>query len=655
MSPQPIKVLMIEDDPEEFLFVQETLSQDKIFPFDLEHVNRLKSGLKRLEQGGIDLVLLDLNLPDSLGLNTFLSVHTHAPQVAIVILTDSYKDEQLALTAIQKGAQDHLEKSEVRSKILSRTIQYAIERKKMERQLHQAYDDLEKRVQERTEELTQANNILEIEIKGRQLAQQTLSHKEKWFRTLIENSADILTLVDAQGVIIYSSPSTKRILGYPLHEYVGRKIFDFVHPEDLELITKYFRELCAKHGNFLSVECRYLKKDGSWCWMEGSGNNLLMEENIHSIVINVRDITLRKDAEEERSRLAAIVDSSNDSIIAKTLEGIIISWNRAAERLYGYKAAEVISQSISILVPPDRPLEIQEILNRLKQGEKIEELETVRVRKDGQHINVALTISPIKNGSGKIIGASSIARDITERRRAQRQIEEASRLKSEFTSTVSHELRTPLAISKEALSLILRGKVGDVAEKQKEILILANANLDRLAFLINDVLDFAKMEAGKLEVHKELIDIIPILQESYDGWKLKADSQKIDLRLTAPDKPIILLVDKIKFLQILANLLNNALKFTPEGGRINLRVEDMPAVVKFSVMDTGPGIAQEDIQKLFQKFQQLKRTPGPGYQGTGLGLNIAESLIKIHGGTIHVESELGKGSQFVFTLPKTQK
>lgn len=621
--------------------------------------------------------------------------------------------------------------------------------------------------------------VLAAILRERDQAASLLTSREKWFRSLIENSADVITLMGADGRILYSSTSTTKIIGYPLEEYVGKNMFDFIHPDDKEFINQRLAQVLEKPGNSASAECRYRRRDGTWMWLEGSGNNLLADDNIKAIVVNCRDITARKQAadellrsqerfrgiynsskdaigyvnlngefrdvnkafvdltgytkqeilsgmtfrqltserfyalmeqkmhevldsgipveyeneyvkkdgsripvlltafmvkdadgkpsgiaaivkdiserkksEEERFRLAAIVESSNDAIIGKTLDGTITSWNRAAERLYGYLAVEMIGRSIFILVPPDRSAEFSDIIRRIKNGEILQDYETIRMRKDGTYLNVSLSVSPIKDALGNVIGASIIARDNTARKQAEEHLQETARLKSEFTSTVSHELRTPLAISKEALSLLLRGKVGEVTGKQKEIMTIASSNIDRLCFLIDDILDFSKIEAGRMEIHKEPIDIIPAITESFNGWKLRADLKKITLRMKAPAGPLVIPVDKIRFVQILSNLLNNAVKFTPEDGTVDLTVEEKEDVIKFSIVDTGPGIAQEDLPKLFQKFQQLKRTHGPGAKGTGLGLNISKVLVELHGGQIAAESQLGHGSNFTFTIPK---
>ncbi len=243
---------------------------------------------------------------------------------------------------------------------------------------------------------------------------------------------------------------------------------------------------------------------------------------------------------------------------------------------------------------------------------------------------------------------------LNERHYAQEAVRRALAIKDEFTSTVSHELRTPLAIAKEGLSLLMRERVGKLSEKQREIAAICTSHLDRLGVLINDILDFSKTEAKKMELDKKIYDVSDIIKDCYRGYKLQAQKKEIDFVLFVPEHPILLSVDKLRFLQIISNLINNALKFTPRSGKVEIRVNDMPTLFEFSVKDSGPGIAQRDLGNLFQKFSQLKREYGPGAQGTGLGLSIAKSLVELHGGRIYVESDPGKGAKFVFTIPKTE-
>jgi len=233
-------------------------------------------------------------------------------------------------------------------------------------------------------------------------------------------------------------------------------------------------------------------------------------------------------------------------------------------------------------------------------------------------------------------------------------VAQAMAMKSEFISSVSHELRTPLAISREALSLILRGKIGEISEKQNDIVSMASKNLDRLGYLINDILDIAKIEAGRMDLFKEMIDVSKLVKECCDAWKLKTATKELNLECNIPASKLEIPVDKTRFMQVLSNLINNAVKFTPPKGKVTVSINERGEYVEFSVKDSGVGISEEDSKKLFQKFQQVNRTPGAGAKGTGLGLSIVKSLIELHGGEVGVESKINKGSRFFFTIPKQE-
>jgi PAS domain S-box-containing protein len=254
--------------------------------------------------------------------------------------------------------------------------------------------------------------------------EEELRRSEERFRSLVQHGSDILTVVDAEGTIRYVSPPVKRILGYEPEEMIGESVLDFVYPNDLEEAMGLFAEVSSGSGVQPLVEFRVPHKDGSWRYLEHIVNNLLDEPSVGGIVVNQRDVTERKRAQEARLRLSGIVESSDDAIIGKTLDGIITSWNSGAERIYGYSANEAVGQPISMLVPPDRPEEIPTILERIRRGEKVDHYETVRVAKGGRRLDISLTVSPIRGPAGDIVGASAIARDITERKRTEQQLRE---------------------------------------------------------------------------------------------------------------------------------------------------------------------------------------------------------------------------------------
>lgn len=225
-------------------------------------------------------------------------------------------------------------------------------------------------------------------------------------------------------------------------------------------------------------------------------------------------------------------------------------------------------------------------------------------------------------------------------------------LKSEFVSTVSHELRTPLAIIKEGLSLLLDEVPGKINENQRDILQTTESNISRLGRIIDDLLDISKIEAGKVELRRRKTDIILLVKDIYSKWLLESCKKNHDFKLFTPDGPIYIYIDPDKITQVLNNLISNAMKYTPEGGKIKVVVNDKGRSVEVSVADNGVGIAKENLPKVFGKFQQFDRKPGPGIKGTGLGLAISKQLVEMHKGRISVDSELNKGTTFTFELPK---
>ncbi len=233
-----------------------------------------------------------------------------------------------------------------------------------------------------------------------------------------------------------------------------------------------------------------------------------------------------------------------------------------------------------------------------------------------------------------------------------KELQKLDQLKSDFVSTVSHELRTPLAITTEGLSLVLDGVLGPLTEKQKKILTTGKRNIERLHTIINDLLDISKIEAGKIEIKSGFIDFRKILINHLESFQSVVNAKKITLQSSLPKAAVYLYIDEDKIIQVMNNLLNNAVKFTPEGGGIMVGMTVNRDEVLVSVKDTGVGINEEDMTRLFEKFQQFSRAPGPGIKGTGLGLAICKSLVELHGGQIWAESRVGKGTTFFFTIPK---
>jgi PAS domain S-box-containing protein len=353
----------------------------------------------------------------------------------------------------------------------------------------------------------------------------------------------------------------------------------------------------------------------------------------------------RNDAE---ARLAAIVASSDDAIISKDLTGRIMSWNAAAERMFGWTAAEAVGQSITILIPRERLNEEVEVLSRIRQGLSVDHFETVRHHKDGHSIDISLTVSPIRTADGEIIGASKIARDITEQRRQRAIAEEASRLKDEFLAVLSHELRTPLNTVLGYARMLRREDERMTGELRERALDALERNAGALSHLVNDVLDTSRIVTGKLRLELEPCVVDGIIRNAIDTIQPTADAKAVALEVTL-EPGLVVTADRDRLHQVLWNLLSNAVKFTPSGGRVSMRAERRSGGVAISVADTGIGISAADLPYVFQRFWQAQTGTSREFAGLGIGLALARHIVELHGGTISATSD-GPGHGTVFTV-----
>jgi PAS domain S-box-containing protein len=365
----------------------------------------------------------------------------------------------------------------------------------------------------------------------------------------------------------------------------------------------------------------------------------------------IRDYLVERERSiETQSLLAAIVASSDDAIISRTLEGKILTWNAGAERIFGYSAAEVMGRPITMLMPPERQIEEANLLERLRQGERIEHFETVRVAKDGRRLDISLTVSPIRDGNGNIIGTSKVARDITERKQAEAVLREADRRKDEFLAILAHELRNPLAPIRNSLHILrLNSRHDPAAERVGEIM---ERQVNHMVRLVDDLMEISRITRGKLELRKELIEVAAVVRSAVETSRPQIEAAGHQLAVALPPEPLTLEGDTVRLTQIVANLLNNAAKYTDAGGQIWLTVRREGDRVMISVRDTGTGIPPEMLPRVFELFTQVDRHAGRSQGGLGIGLTLVKRLAEMHGGNVVAHSEgTGRGSEFVVRLP----
>lgn len=491
-------------------------------------------------------------------------------------------------------------------------------------------------------------------------ADKALSKSEENLRTILDYTYDWEYWEGPRHELLFISPSCERVTGYSPSDFQSdpELLYRIIHPDDQHLMIDHQRHVT--HEDMGTLDFRIMRRDGEIRWIaHGCQSVIGPDGKFLGRRASNRDITERKAAEVDLLQFKAIIESSDDAIISKTLNGIIKSWNHGAEKLFGYTEAEAIGKPMKMLIPTDRLNEEPKILACIARGERVEHFETKRCNKDGRLIDISCTISPIKDKDGKVIGVSNIARDITERKNievalqeAKQTAENANRAKSEFLANMSHEIRTPMnaiiGLSDLALGLELPPKLHDYLTK-------IHSSSKALLSILNDILDFSKVEADRLELDCVEFSLEEVLDNVANLFSVRAEEKGLEILFQiGREVPPTLIGDPLRLSQVMNNLVGNAVKFT-EKGEVHIKVEQIATqqgqtTLRFAVCDSGIGMTAEQALKLFQPFTQADGSITRKYGGTGLGLTICKRLVEIMGGDIAVSSELGKGSTFSFML-----
>jgi len=624
MKDKPIKVLLIEDNPVDVLFIEGILEKAGGTSFNLEVADRLSTGLEILTkdmqenyesqskksairdpQSKIDIVLLDLGLPDSQGLDTFVNINSHAPEVPIIVLTSS-DDQALALEAVRKGAQDYLVKEAVDGHTLTLSMRYAIERK------HGALRESQARL-----------------------------------LSIIERNADGIVIVDRDGIVRFVNPAAEALFGQKAEKLLGQLFgFPVVAGETAEI------DIIRSAGEEVVAEMRVVET-------EWGGEKAYLS--------SLRDTTERKRMEE-----ALRESDMRYREIASNIPGFVFQLFRKKDDSITFPfVSDNSSTSIgfsaeAIMTDPSRFFSrvALEDLDRVNQSllESAQTMKTwtveFRVGEEGQMKWLRSSANPRSLPDGGILW-NGVAFDVTKEK-------EIDRMKSEFISVVSHELRTPLTSIKNAVDIILGEKAGTINESQRKFLSLANINIDRLGRIINDLLDLSELEAEKTEMRFQEVDLEDPLDTTISSLRPQAEGKSLIIKKGIEGGLPKIGGDKDKIKIILTHLISNAIKFTREGGSITVSArlahgpdEHPPEghrlnenFIEISVADTGIGIPPHELERIFDRFYQVEKSLTREVGGSGVGLSIVKDLVEKHRGKIWVESKLGKGSRFVFTLPQ---
>jgi signal transduction histidine kinase/DNA-binding NarL/FixJ family response regulator len=541
-SPETITVLLIEDNPGDARLIREILARARGAQFELKRAECLSEGLERLAAGGIDAVLLDLSLPDSSGLETFLKVHEQAPRVPITVLS-GFDDEVVAVRAVREGAQDYLVKGQVDRNLLVRALRYAIERKRSEEAL-QRHDAILQAVSDSAEQFLKTSDLeRHMEVVLKQLGQAT-----QVGRVYISENAwrDDGTLVTTRH-----------------HEWTAAGACP-------QISDPIFHEM-----SLLSIGLE------RWELALGRGQDIRG---------NVRDFPL-----EEQHLLAA------QNVRSTAVVPIFVG-----REWWGFVGLEDCSA----------------------------ERDWPDVEIDG------LT------AAAGILGAA------IQRKRSEEAERRLAEMKDDFIATVSHELRTPLFALQGFLELLRSGKVRDV-ETQQEFLTTAAQNATRLMGLVNDLLDISRLESGEEKLQVERVEVNELIAETLESLRSLADGKRIAIKATvnAPEVDLIVQADRAKLRQVLVNLVGNAIKFSEAEQPVTVTAETKDGYIRISVTDVGPGIASDEIPRLFGKFYRAEKPLTRATGGAGLGLYISRRIVEAHSGTMGVDSKLGRGSTFYFQIP----
>ncbi len=557
-------------------------------------------------------------------------------------------------------------------------------------------EHLEEEVAARTSELirvnanlTDANQALLSEITERKRTEDKLRESEEHFRLISENVADLIAVLDLKGRRLYNSPSYKSILGDPA-KLEGTVSFNEVHPDDREKIKTIFEET-IRTGIGQIAEYRFLLGNGSVRYIESQGSVIRDSEGKPAKVVVVsRDVTRRTRVEkmlrESESRFRLVVQATNDAVWDWDLLTNLFWWNEGVTTLFGYDRDEVGPDATwwtEHIHPEDQEFVIAGIYKQIDGEGKSWSDEYRFRRKDGSYAYILDRGYIIRDDGGKPLRIIGAKMDVTEQKRAQeeitklnesleqrvaertaqlaavnetleqrnREVERMTRLKSQFLASMSHELRTPLNAIIGFADLLQDGTSGPINEKQSKFVKHVQQAGRHLLDLINDILDLSKIEAGQLTFQSEIFSPEGALPEVLSVIKPLAMKKHIEVR-TELEPGLTLYADRVRFKQIIYNLLSNAIKFTPDGGQVNVESVKIEKLVRFSITDTGIGIRPEDREAIFEEFRQVGQTTSGVTEGTGLGLAICKRLVGQQGGTIWVESEIGKGSRFSFTLPE---
>lgn len=480
---------------------------------------------------------------------------------------------------------------------------------------------------------------------GRRVAEEKLLVSQLRLEGIIQSAMDAIITVDQDQRVVLFNQAAERLFQVPAEKAIGESVDRFIPQRFREAHREHVQEY-GKAG----TTSRKMGALGTITGLRANGEEFPAEAAISQVSVEgkkyftviLRDIRERKRLEEAQAHLASIVASSEDAIIGESLDGVVLSWNRAAEEMSGFSAQEVIGRPLGDFLPKEDAEKERNFLAIVARGDSIQQYETVRVRKDGQPLYVSLTISPIRNEQGGVIGASRIVRDITEKKQLQEQLRRTERIAELGTlaSGMAHEIGTPMNVILGRAEYLMERVREAPIRKGLQVIV---SQVERITRVMNQLLAFARrrpVERRRLDLQQTIKDNLDIFQERLAGNRIKVETAFAN---SCP--PVYADADQMS--QVIINLVMNAIHAMPDGGCLQITLTPADGVVKLIVADSGHGIPPDVKAKIFDPFFTTKEFG----KGTGLGLTVVKGIIEEHGGSIAVESEPGKGTVFTLSLP----
>lgn len=630
-----IHVLHLEDNPLDAQLIKDYLNTTSVVA-QITLVASQQQYQQCLHAHNYDFIFADYTLPDFDALQALHVLKMVSPQTPFILVSGTI-DEELAIDCLKAGATDYVLKNR-----LSR-LYPVIQRTLQEKEAHQK----------------------------KQQAEAARVAEKAFFQTLIEHSSDLITLIDAEMVITYQSPTIQPLFGYPVNALLHTSILDYIHPEDVFFVEEVLKSVAESALDFL-LEFRFRAKDGSWRYLETNVSNRLQQPNVYAFVLNSRDISVRKQTDavlkESEERYRTLIESSHDLIQSISPEGKVLFVNKAWQETLGYSLDELCQLSMFDIIAPVSLTYCQQHFMEVMQGKKIDKLQATFKAKNGTEIIVEGSAAP-RLVNGEVIAAQSFFRDITQRKKAEEALQQlnedlekrvtertlalkyANQTLEAFNATVSHDLRAPLRNIKLFAQLLGRKCSTNIDTETNEYVDFIVGGVQKMEHLIAQLLAFAKLgkQAKQLRWVKMQLLVEAVFQELL--YSTQRENVHFHIKNTLPK----VWVDAAMIRQLWFNLLSNALKYSSK--RVESRIEvgsyQENQQIIFYVKDNGAGFDMTYAHQLFHMFKRLHTDHE--FEGTGVGLSIVAQIIQYHNGQVWAEGEVDEGATFYFSLPQKEE